>query len=186
MSLILASASPRRREILSLITTDFSVLVTDTDETLPSGLPVGGQIAEISRRKAEAAAKKCKADDIILSADTAVIIDNTVLGKPKDREEARKMLKMLSGRTHSVITAFTVLKGEKQITKINESFVTFNTLSEKEIENYVNTGEPLDKAGAYAVQGKSAVFISRIEGDFFSVMGLPVSMVYETLKQFDF
>ena len=184
MSYILASKSPRRRELLSMITNSFTVLESGAEEIADSTLPFGEQIAGISKLKARAVKAKAAADDIIIAADTAVIANGEVLGKPRDTADARRMLELLSGKAHLVITAFTVLKGEKEVTRVNETKVYFKELSEKEIEDYINTGEPFDKAGAYAVQGKAALFIERLEGDFFSVMGLPVCELYEVLEDF--
>lgn len=184
MEIILASKSPRRKELLSKITENFSVMETDADESVPDNLSPAQKVEEISRIKSEAARKKAGDNCIIISADTAVFLDGVQYGKPKTKPDAQKMLRDFSGKKHSVITAFTVSKGEKSVTKHEETFVYFKNLSEKEIEEYVNTDEPYDKAGGYGIQGLAAKYIEKIDGDYFNVVGLPVSKLYETLKEF--
>ena len=182
MKVILASKSPRRKELLSLILPQFAVCESGADEMVNGNASPLEKISEISKRKADAI--KGEKGDIIISADTAVVFENRILGKPENSENAAEMLKMLSGKTHKVITAFTVKKDEKSVTEAVETEVSFNPLSDAEIENYIKTGEPFDKAGAYGIQGYAAKFISKISGDYFTVVGLPVSALYKTLKEF--
>ena len=181
MKIILASKSPRRRELLSLIFKSFDIVETDIDETVDLSLSPRRRIEQISLKKAEAV--KPTDDTCIISADTAVFLGDRQFGKPKTHTEAAEMLSALSGKTHSVITAYTVKANKKTVTKSVETKVTFRSLSEKEIEDYINTGEPFDKAGGYGIQSGGAVFCEKIEGDYPCVVGLPVSSLYVTLKE---
>ncbi|RJQ19891.1 MAG: septum formation inhibitor Maf [Nitrospiraceae bacterium] len=183
--IILASASPRRKEILSLTGLNFSVCVSDYIEDLNLPLRPRALAVHLSRKKAEAVAHRHK-DSIIIAADTFVLLNNTLLGKPRNDKEAEKMLRMLSGKAHSVITGFTIMDtgSAKKISRSAETKVYFRKLGREEILAYVGTKEPLDKAGAYAIQGLGAVFIKRIDGDFFNVMGLPLFALTESLKKF--
>ena len=174
MGIILASASPRRQELLGYIVSDFSVVVSGVEEIVPDGMPFKKQPLYLSKLKACDIAAKYP-DDIVIGADTAVILGNEVLGKPKDREDAKQMLLKLSGRVHKVITGCTVVKNG-----VCESFsvvskVKFQKLKEAEIEAYLDTDEPYDKAGSYAVQGKAGAFIEWIKGDYFNIVGLPIA-----------
>lgn len=182
--IILASASPRRQELLSNITTDFTVCPADADETLPEGLSIEKQIETLAKRKAEAVLEQ-NPDKIVIGSDTMVVVDNKPLGKPKDKEDAIRMLKMLSGRKHKVITGVAVLCKEKKLINHRTTKVKFRVLTEHEIESYVATGEPMDKAGAYGIQGLGSVLVEGIEGDYFSVVGLPVSLVYTMLCEIE-
>ena len=182
MKIILASKSPRRRELLSLIFKSFEIVETDIDETVDSSLSPRKRIEQISLKKAEAV-NIISDDTCIISADTAVFLGDRQFGKPKNHTEAAEMLSALSGKTHSVITAYTVKANKKTVTKSVETKVTFRSLSEKEIEDYINTGEPFDKAGGYGIQSGGAVFCEKIEGDYPCVVGLPVSSLYVTLKE---
>lgn len=182
--LILASASPRRKELLQLITNEFSVCPAEADETLTQGISIENQIKELAYRKAKAVLDIYE-DSIVIGSDTMVVIDSKPLGKPQDRENAIQMLEMLSGRTHEVITGVAVISNEKSIIDYRTTKVKFRNLTKKEIERYVSTGEPMDKAGAYGIQGLGAVLVEGIEGDYFSVVGLPVSLVYTMLCEFD-
>lgn len=170
--LILASKSPRRRELLSLITEDFSVKTADVDETLPEGISPARAVEYLSKIKALAAANGV---DTIIGADTVVAVDGKILGKPADRAQAREMLRSLSGKYHSVFTGVTVIKPDSEITFSVETRVKFFELTDTEIDEYVSTGECDDKAGAYGIQGKGSLLVERIEGDYFNVVGLPVS-----------
>lgn len=180
--LILASASPRRAEILSMLGYEFDIIPAHCDENI-DGLSAAEGVGELARRKAQAVAD-LHPDCAVLGSDTLVAVDGKVLGKPATEAEAADMLRALSGKTHSVYTGISVVKGERAITETVEAKVTFRTLTEGEIADYIATGEPMDKAGAYGIQGKGAVLVEGIEGDFFNVMGLPASRVYLLLKQF--
>ncbi len=170
--IILASQSPRRRELLKYITEDFEVKVSDVDETLPEGIPPKEAVEYLSYIKALPFRNE---KDIVIGADTVVAIDNQILGKPADESDAGRMLKMLSGRTHSVFTGVTVLKGEHRDTFSVETKVTFFELRDKEIDRYIATKEPMDKAGAYGIQGYGSLLVKSINGDYFNVVGLPIS-----------
>lgn len=183
--IILASGSPRRREILGITGLKFEVCVSDYEEDLNLSLPPRELARYLSRKKAEAVAHKYK-NAIIIAADTFIVCRNRILGKPHTAEEAEKMLALLNGKTHSVITSFTIMDtgSKKRLSRSIETKVYFKKLSSKEISAYVKSKEPLDKAGAYAIQGLGAVFIEKIEGDFFNVVGLPLCALAEGLKKF--
>jgi len=186
MKLILASGSPRRKELLAGLGYDFEVrLLPGIDESYPEGL-TGEEIAKtISRKKAEAYRSTMGNDELIITADTIVCIDNRVLGKPKDEEEATEMLKVLRGRTHQVITGVTLTSQEKVETFAAVSDVTFSNITDEEIAYYVENYKPLDKAGAYGIQEWIGyIGVERIEGSYFNVMGLPVARLYQAMKQF--
>lgn len=176
--LILASKSPRRRELLSLITTDFEIESADVDETLPEGISPQDAVEYLSRIKAEPFDNRA---DIVIGADTVVAVDGRILGKPSDRLQAAEMLRSLSGRYHSVFTGVTIIKPEKTVTFSVETRVKFFDLSEAEINNYTATGECDDKAGAYGIQGKGSLFVEKIDGDYFNVVGLPISKLNKYL-----
>ena len=175
MKIVLASGSPRRRELLSLITEDFAVCPADADESLRDGAPLADEVVRLSRLKAEAAMQ---------SHPDAVTIDRLPLGKPKDRADAADMLRRLRGRTHEVLTGLAVLSpdGGAQ-TLCTRTEVTFRDFSEEELAEYLATGEPLDKAGAYGIQGHGALLIEGICGDYYSVMGLPVAPLGVMLRK---
>ncbi len=171
MELILASQSPRRRELLTLLGYPFRVQVASVDETMED-LPISQAVARLSCRKA--AAIGAGAEQIVIGADTVVVLDGKVLGKPRDAEAAKEMLRSLSGKTHQVMTGVCVQKGEQVLTHTEVTEVTFRPLTDREIEDYVATKEPMDKAGAYGIQGGAARFVEGIKGDYFNVVGLPV------------
>lgn len=177
--MILASQSPRRRELLKYITEDFCIRTAAVDETLPDGIAPQDAVLHLSAIKAAPFAHE---DDIVIGADTVVAIDGIILGKPQDTDDARRMLQMLSGKTHSVFTGVTVIKNGTPHAFFCETRVTFFDLKEAEIERYIQTGEPLDKAGAYGIQGFGALLVERIEGDYFNVVGLPVSRLNRLLS----
>ena len=185
MSIVLASKSPRRKELLGLLDLDFKVITADIDETINPSLPVNDEIARLSFEKASAVSKIAEKNSVIISADTVVVFNERVMGKPKDAADAEDMLCNLSGNTHSVITAVTVMNGDKVLTKTVNTSVTFRKLSAGEIRDYIATGEPFDKAGGYGIQGRASKFVSRIDGDYFSVVGLPVCTLSEMLKNFN-
>lgn len=181
MHLILASQSPRRRELLGLFRRPFIIRVADIDEAMDPSLPPYDEVARVSRAKAEAVSRQ--ADDIVVAADTIVVCEGRTLGKPHSEAEAAEMLRLLSGRDHQVMTGMTVLRGEASVTCTEVTDIHFRPLSEKEIESYIATGEPMDKAGAYGIQGGAALFAQRMVGDYYNVMGLPVCRLYEILTQ---
>ena len=181
MNVILASQSPRRRELMELVYTPFTVQVAHADETMdPNGDP-GEQVAVVSRRKAEAI--HCADDDIVIAADTIVVCDGKILGKPRDEADAVRMLTMLSGRDHQVMTGITLHKGSRYLSHTEVTRVFFRSLSATEIADYVASGDPMDKAGSYGIQSGAAKFVCRIEGDYFNVVGLPVCRLTLLLKQ---
>ncbi len=179
MQLILASASPRRQELLKLFGCPFAVRAADIDETMDPACAPFDEVARVSRLKAQAVPRQD--DDIIIAADTIVVCQGRVLGKPQDEAQAREMLRLLSGRDHQVMTGCTVLRGEKTESFTEVTDLHFRPLTDREIERYVRSGEPMDKAGAYGIQGGAALFCSRLEGDYYNVMGLPVCRLGETL-----
>lgn len=179
--LILASKSPRRQELLKFITTDFTVKSADADETLPKGITPSDAVVTLSKIKA---LPLKNSNDIIIGADTVVSIDGEILGKPKNKQNAEDMLKRLSGKTHSVFTGITIIKGEKETSFYEETKVTFHPLTDEEIKKYIQTEEPMDKAGAYGIQGYGSLLVKKIDGDYFNVVGLPVSRLYRELKKF--
>jgi len=184
-TIILASASPRRKEILGKTGLKFIVDESDYEENMDSGLEPCDLAARHALGKAEAAALK-HSDSIIISADTIVVLKDRVFGKPRNKSEAKQMLKILSGKAHTVITGYTILDAGagRKVTRTIETKVFFKRLTDNEINAYVKSGEPMDKAGAYGVQGLGAVIVRKIEGDFFNVMGLPLNSVVESLKSF--
>ena len=185
MNIILASNSPRRRELLERIgIADFTVAAPNVDESVEPGLSPADMVEQLSLRKAMAAAGHFGPDDLILAADTVVALDGAVLGKPRDENDAFAMLSALSGREHRVYTGVTVLRGDKAVTQHEETAVTFRELSPDEIRGYIATGEPMDKAGAYGIQGVGALLVSGIRGDYSNVMGLPVFRLGRILSGF--
>lgn len=179
MRLILASQSPRRKELLGLLGIPFEIQVSQADETMEPGKDPTYQVAEVSRRKAAAIAPS--SDAVVIAADTIVVCDGVILGKPTDREDACRMLRMLSGKAHQVMTGMTVLYGDRIHTCTEVTDVHFRQLSEKEIFRYVDSGEPMDKAGAYGIQGGAALFAEKLCGDYYNVMGLPVCRLTQVL-----
>ncbi len=182
MQLILASASPRRRELLGLFGIPFTVRAADIDETMDPEKAPFDEVARVSRCKALAVARET--DDTVVAADTIVVCQGRVLGKPHSREEAVEMLTMLSGREHQVMTGCTVVRGDRIETFTEVTRLHFRELSPEEIGRYVDSGEPMDKAGAYGIQGGAALFCTGIQGDYYNVMGLPVCRLGETLRRF--
>lgn len=182
-SIILASKSPRRQELIRNITDDFAVVVSEADERLPEGISPEASPVYLAEVKARAVADQ-HPDRLIIGADTVVILDGCVLGKPKDKDDAVRMLRTLSGKTHTVITGCCIIKAGKERVFGERTQVTFYPLSDGEIEAYIATGEPFDKAGSYGIQGKGSLFVSGIEGDFFNVMGLPVARLNRELRDF--
>ena len=179
--LILASASPRRRELLGLFGIPFTIRAADIDETMDPTKPAYDEVARVSCCKALAVQRD--PEDVVVAADTIVVCGGKVLGKPHSREEAMAMLKLLSGREHQVMTGCTVLCGARQQTFTEVTTLTFRPLSDAEIQRYVDSGEPMDKAGAYGIQGGAALFCPGIQGDYYNVMGLPVCRLGTVLGQ---
>ena len=183
--IVLASGSPRRRELLERIgVTDFVVRVPEVEESFPEGLTPPEVVAYISREKAEAAARLCGPGDIVITADTMVFLDNRRLGKPRDERHALEMLTALQGRKHTVCTGVSVCQGAKRLTESESTDVFFRPATEAQLLRYIATGEPMDKAGAYGVQGRGALLVERLEGDFFNVMGLPLLRLARMLEKF--
>ncbi len=179
MNVILASQSPRRRELLGLFRIPFTVRAADIDETMDPALPAEQEVERVSRAKAMAT--PAKEEDVVIAADTIVVCNGKTLGKPKSKEQAVEMLTMLSGRDHQVMTGLTVRKGEDCRTVTEITHLHFRELSRREILDYVATGEPMDKAGAYGIQGGAALFVERLDGDYYNVMGLPVCRLWQVL-----
>lgn len=179
--IILASQSPRRQELLKLITDDFEIKVSNVDETLPDGITPKDAVMYLSKIKARVFADS---ENIVVGADTVVSLDGKILGKPKDEENAREMLKFLSGKSHSVFTGVTLANSKKTKTFAVETKVKFFELTDDEIDAYIKTGEPFDKAGAYGIQGCGSLLVEKIDGDYFNVVGLPVSTLFRELKNF--
>ena len=183
--IVLASASPRRQELLRRIgITEFDIRVPETEETYPEGLSPRQIVEYISREKADAAAKLCTAEEIVITADTMVFLDDQRLGKPADEADALRMLTALQGRRHTVCTGVTVRQGDRSLTESETTEVYFRPAAEAELRAYIATGEPMDKAGSYGVQGKGALLVEKLNGDFFNVMGLPVLRLSRMLAQF--
>jgi len=181
MALILASQSPRRRELLGLFHIPFTVCVADVDETMDPSADPRQEVARVSRCKAEAIA--CAPGDVVIAADTIVVLEGQVLGKPRDAAHAVEMLTALSSRDHQVMTGVTVLRQGRALTHTEVTDIHFRPMSQKEIAAYVATGEPMDKAGAYGIQGGAALFAEKMQGDYYNVMGLPVCALWKLLKQ---
>ena len=181
MHIILASASPRRKELLEKFGVPFLIRVADIDETMNPGNSPFDEVARVSRRKALAVEKE--ADDMLIAADTIVVCEGKILGKPRDEADAKAMLRLLSGRDHQVMTGCTVLRGENCVTFTEVTDIHFRELTDREIDRYVASGEPMDKAGSYGIQGGAALFCERMVGDYYNVMGLPVCRLGQVLKE---
>ena len=184
MSVILASGSPRRKELLEMLgVKDLKIIPAKGEEKAPEGLQPGELVMALAAQKGREVKDLCPGDDVIIAADTIVWHENRVYGKPHSREEAIAMLRSLSGRAHQVYTGVCVIRGETELLRYNMSSVRFRDMSDDEIEAYVDTGEPMDKAGAYGAQGKGALFVEGIDGDFFNVMGLPLCTLGQMLEK---
>ena len=180
----LASQSPRRKELLTLAGLNFEVLVSGCDETVPDGFTAEQTVAHLARIKAQAVQALCKEDDVILAADTIVVIDGSILGKPKTEDEAFNMLRSLSGRTHTVMTGVCITNGKQENTFVSKTDVTFYALSDAEIRAYIATGDPFDKAGGYGIQTQGVVLVEKINGDYSNVVGLPLARCVRELRAF--
>lgn len=185
MAIILASQSPRRQELLRKMgICDFRTMTLGADESYPAGLSPEETVACISRKKSDAAVALVSPDDLVITADTMVFLDNDRLGKPHDAADALRMLTALSGRQHTVCTGVTVRRGETVETFAVSTEVFFRTCGEAELRAYIATGEPMDKAGAYGIQGLGSLFVEKIDGDYYNVMGLPIERLGHTLARF--
>ena len=179
--IILASASPRRSELMTLAGFRFDVICADIDEIVPEKALPQEVVMSLALQKAQAVAKDHRKSAVV-GSDTVVALDGKILGKPRSESEAAEMLRSLSGRIHKVFTGVAIVCGEKVTSFFEETEVEFYPLTDQEILDYIATGEPMDKAGAYGIQGRGAVLVKRINGDYFNVMGLPISKVYRELK----
>jgi septum formation protein len=185
MGIVLASGSPRRLELLKMIgIEDFKVIPDTSDEDVIPGLSPEEQVCRLALQKAKNVSLSCGKDDVIIAADTLVYLDGEPLGKPDSRFDAEVMLGKLSGRKHSVYTGVVLLRDDSHVTRTEKTDVYFREITASEISAYVETGEPMDKAGSYAAQGRGSLFVERIEGDFFNVMGLPLCGLSIMLKDF--
>jgi septum formation protein len=180
MELILASQSPRRKELLGLFRLPFTVRVADIDEAMDPTLPPAQEVARVSLAKARAVERT--EEDVVIAADTIVVLGDRLLGKPRDEAHAEEMLTALSGRAHQVMTGVTVLRGDRAITTTEITDIHFRELSTQEIRRYIATKEPMDKAGSYGIQGGAALFVEKLQGDYYNVMGLPVCRLLQMLR----
>lgn len=180
MKIVLASRSPRRAELLAAAGIEFTVRAADIDETPLDGEDPYGYVLRVAIEKADAV--QASDDETVLAADTTVVLADEIMGKPKDAADAARMLRALSGNRHEVITAICLKQGDRVETDLSRTYVWFLPLSEAEIADYVASGEPMDKAGAYGIQGLASKFIDRIEGSYSNVVGLPMSLLYRALK----
>ena len=181
--IILASKSPRRRELMEILKLPFEVIVSDIDESIDYDSDLVKEIESLSYRKAYAVYQDHQ-DTLVIGSDTIVKIGNDVLGKPRSIEHARNMLKELSGRTHEVVTGVTIICDGQTETFSSVAEVTFYPMSDEEIDEYLETNEPMDKAGSYAIQGDAAKFIRCINGDYYTIVGLPIAELYHRLKKY--
>ena len=184
MSIVLASASPRRRELLAMLGVEnFKVIPAVGEEVFSKEMKPYNVVCSLSLAKADEVSKLCPITDVIIAADTIVVMNGKIMGKPADKTDAFHMLSELSGKTHIVFTGVTVMKGETAYTEYERTRVHFRDLTEREILSYIETGEPMDKAGAYGAQGIGSLFVESIEGDFFNVMGLPLCRLSKMLEK---
>lgn len=184
MNWILASGSPRRRELLEMLgVPNLTIRPAKGAERATPGAGPEQTVRELALHKAQEVAQTCAPEDIVIAADTIVYLDGVILGKPKDTADAARMLAALSGREHTVYTGVAVLRGGETRQAAEHTAVRFRTLTPEEIARYIATGEPMDKAGAYGIQGKCAIFVDKIDGDYNNVVGLPVAAIYRELKK---
>lgn len=183
-NIILASASPRRKALLEMLGVDLTIIPAKAEETIDPALTPEELVKALSRQKAaEVAAESAAEDAVVIGADTVVVLDGAVLGKPKDEADAKRMLSALSGRGHAVWTGITAIRDGRSLSRAERTEVFFRPLSEREIDAYIATGDPLDKAGAYGAQDLASLFVERIDGDFFNVVGLPLCALGRLLKE---
>ena len=184
MNIVLASASPRRRELLTMLGVEnYKIIPAVGEEVVKPGLSPAEIVCDLSYQKAAEVSEHCETSELIIAADTVVALDGEIMGKPSDKDEAYRMLSKLSGRTHEVFTGVTVMKGGEFFSEYERTSVRFRELSQREIYAYIETGEPMDKAGSYGAQGLGSLFVEGIEGDFFNVMGLPLCRLSKMLEK---
>jgi septum formation protein len=181
---VLASASPRRQELIKLIFDSVEILPADCDETLPEGIGAREAVEYLSKIKNDASAKLTEKENLVISADTVVAVDNEILGKPVDKEDARRMISLLSGKVHQVYTGVTLSLNGKTKTFSEKTNVEFFDLTENEIEEYISSKEPYDKAGAYGIQGKAGLLVKGINGDYYNVVGFPIARLKREIEEF--
>ncbi|MBR2780530.1 MAG: septum formation protein Maf [Eubacteriaceae bacterium] len=181
--IVLASRSPRRTELMKYITEDFTAVSPDVEESFIEGASWEDNAMHVSYLKAKAVSETDSPEyDVIIAADTTVVLDDEVMGKPSDEADAKRMLSMLSGRTHSVYTGVCIITKKRTLTFCEETLVTFRRISDREMDDYIATGEPMDKAGAYGIQGRGRIFVEKIDGNYENVMGLPLTRLMEVLS----
>ncbi|MEI5905671.1 Maf family protein [Bacillus spongiae] len=180
--LILASSSPRRKDLLNQLQLPFSIYTSNVEELIPDKFSPERAVVYLAAKKAKAISQQYPAS-VVIGADTMVVSEGIILGKPKSKDEAFSTLKSLSGKVHEVLTGVSVQENQIEKNFFEKTIVTFNELTDDEILRYIESGEPFDKAGSYGIQGLGAVFVKKIEGDYFSVVGLPISKLYRTLKE---
>lgn len=180
--LLLASASPRRAEILRAVGWPFETCAANIDETMHAGERAEDAVQRLASEKAEVVSK-LNPGALVLAADTTVVVDSHILEKPKDDEDARRMLSLLKGRWHDVLTGVAIARGDSRAVAYERTQVRFGQMSDEEVDWYVQSGEPVDKAGAYAVQGRASLFIEEIRGDYWNIVGLPVRLVYKLMNE---
>ena len=181
---VLASQSPRRQELIKLIFDSVEILPADCDETLPEGIGAREAVEYLSKIKNDASAKLTEKENLVISADTVVSVDNEILGKPVDKEDARRMISLLSGKVHQVYTGVTLSLNGKTKTFSEKTDVEFFDLTENEIEEYISSKEPYDKAGAYGIQGKAGLLVKGINGDYYNVVGFPIARLKREIEEF--
>ena len=181
---VLASQSPRRQELIKLIFDSVEILPADCDETLPEGIGAREAVEYLSKIKNDASSKLTEKENLIISADTVVAVDDEILGKPVDKEDARRMISLLSGKVHQVYTGVTLSLNGKTKTFSEKTDVEFFDLTEDEIEEYINSSEPYDKAGAYGIQGKAGLLVKGINGDYYNVVGFPIARLKREIEEF--
>lgn len=181
---VLASQSPRRQELIKLIFDSVEILPADCDETLPEGIGAREAVEYLSKIKNDASSELTEKDNLIISADTVVAVDDEILGKPVDKEDARRMISLLSGKVHQVYTGVTISLNGKVKTFSEKTDVEFFNLTEDEIEEYISSSEPYDKAGAYGIQGKAGLLVKGINGDYYNVVGFPIARLKREIEEF--
>lgn len=184
LKVVLASASPRRKELLSLIFNEYDIRPADCDEALPEGIKAQEAVEYLSLIKNKATVEICDENSLVISADTVVAVEGEILGKPQDKEDARRMISLLSGREHQVFTGVTLSLNGNFKTFSEKTDVIFYKLTDKEIEDYISTDEPYDKAGAYGIQGKAGLLVKAVNGDYYNVVGLPVARLKREIMEF--
>ena len=184
--IILASASPRRQELIKLIFEDVEILPAECDETLPEGIGAREAVEYLSKIKNEASRELTEKENLVISADTVVAVDDEILGKPVDKEDARRMISLLSGKVHQVYTGVTLSLNGEMRTFSEKTDVEFFPLTKNEIEEYISSSEPYDKAGAYGIQGKAGLLVKGINGDYYNVVGFPVARLKREIQEFLF